>query len=331
MKKLFVLLCFVFIIGSAIPSAFADIPSSSKEVITQPYSYPIVTDSDWKNMTRDERLEACQIPNDVIDKMTTDALFNSILNNPFMIDILAFDNYNEGFKKVYEEIQALQCLIKRGDFSSVFMINCKLLNSKDSIVNKRIKLIYSSILLVQPDIEGILTLADKEAIIDSFNNNTALTGSVKDNIVAATTTHVHTPEGTEVTVYNQSGITDWTASEKSDINAQWLAAYPNILIVSNPTKKYNCHSYAWYSTSTSNYYWMDDPSAYMSDGSYDNVSQSTMLVGDKVHWNNGSHSGIVKGVGQSSCKFVSKWGPSGVYIHYPNDCPYSGSVSRWRR
>ena len=33
------------------------------------------------------------------------------------------------------------------------------------------------------------------------------------------------------------------------------------------SSKYNCHSYAWYMQSTSNPYWMNDPSSYYTDWS----------------------------------------------------------------
>lgn len=36
----------------------------------------------------------------------------------------------------------------------------------------------------------------------------------------------------------------------------------NVTIISNGNCKYNCYSYAWYSQSTSNIYWIDDPLAY---------------------------------------------------------------------
>jgi hypothetical protein len=332
MKKISILLCIVIIFSFAITPGFAGAPNNgSNEVIVQPYTYPIINNDSWKKMSRDERIAACQIPDDKIDKMSTDALLNSILNNPFMIDILAFDTYQDGFKKVYEEIPAFHKLVKRSDFSGAFMQNCAKCNSNDSIKNNDIKTIYSSILVAQPEIGSFVSLSDKEAIIKSLGENTVLLNSLKENMIATTTTSVNTPNGTAVSVINESGVTDWTAAQKSQINASVLAAYPNNQVISNPTKKYNCHSYAWYSKSTSNHYWMNDPSAYMSDGSYYNAGGYVMAAGDKIHWNDGSHSAIVQYVGQSYSKYISKWGSEGVYTHYLNDCPYTGSVSRWRR
>ena len=127
-------------------------------------------------------------------------------------------------------------------------------------------------------------------------------------------------------------ITDWTRSEKDALNAYYSTAYPGANRLSDPTKKYNCHSYAWYWASTGNYYWISNPNAYMNDGSYSKVS--AIKVGDKTYWNNGSHSGIVAGVGSggtSNIRFVSKWGSLGLYNHFLWDCPYSGSISNWRR
>ena len=63
------------------------------------------------------------------------------------------------------------------------------------------------------------------------------------------------------------------------------------------TTNYNCHSYAWYSTSSSNTYWMNDPSAYMTDGSYTKRTGNITVnsIGDRIYYStSGSeHSGKV--------------------------------------
>lgn len=71
----------------------------------------------------------------------------------------------------------------------------------------------------------------------------------------------------------------------------------------------------------------------MTDGSYKKTT-GTIKSGNKVYWVNGSHSGIISYVGTSgigNVKAKSKWGQLGVYNHYLDDCPYTGSVSTWTR
>ncbi|WP_442256788.1 hypothetical protein [Vagococcus salmoninarum] len=45
--------------------------------------------------------------------------------------------------------------------------------------------------------------------------------------------------------------------------------YPKTSRLTSATKLFNCHSYAWYSSNTStNKYWLNAPTKYISDGSY---------------------------------------------------------------
>lgn len=142
---------------------------------------------------------------------------------------------------------------------------------------------------------------------------------------------VTTPNGTSVTVWRYDN--DFTSADKASVNAYWDNLYPNATRLRSATPYYNCHSYAWYSTATSNRYWMNYPTAYMSDGSYTHIT-SNILVNDKLYYSSASHSGIVTYVGNSgfgNLRVTSKWGAAGLYNHWYNDCPYSTtSLSNWR-
>ena len=116
-----------------------------------------------------------------------------------------------------------------------------------------------------------------------------------------------------------------TLAQQADLDMR--LAYPNATHLRNKNPKYNCHSYAWYSTSSSNPYWMDGSYAaiYMSDGSYYQVTSPAS--GDRIWYGSGDHSGIM----YSSTKVTSKWGMLGLYRHTKADCPYSGAKTYWRR
>ena len=83
---------------------------------------------------------------------------------------------------------------------------------------------------------------------------------------------------------------------KMDALAAEYADEYNVTIISNGNCKYNCYLYAWYSQSTSNIYWIDDPLAYMTDGSYSRVITSAAIDEPLA-------TRIV----------TSKWGKMGVY------------------
>ena len=145
---------------------------------------------------------------------------------------------------------------------------------------------------------------------------------------------VKTPKGSAVATMKASR--ELTDREKEDINKRVKDSYPNAVRVSGPSSYFNCHSYAWYSQSTSNKYWIDDPSKYWTDKSYRQVATtkvsnsipSAAKVGHKVRYYSSQgkntfeknmHSAVV----HSSSEVRSKWGAAGVYRHKLNETPYN--------
>lgn len=138
-----------------------------------------------------------------------------------------------------------------------------------------------------------------------------------------TTTTVKTPNGTSVEVLLRSP--DFTTEEKKSMDAEIKSLYPNAIKLRTASIKYNCHSYAWYSQSSNNKYWMNDPSAYMTDGSYTRALR--MITGLKGCTFSKTHSVIVSKVdGMEVSKVKSKWGAYGLYEHHPNYSPYIDPV-----
>jgi len=111
-----------------------------------------------------------------------------------------------------------------------------------------------------------------------------------------------------------------------------LSLYPNATLLSDSTSNYNCHSYAWYSDSTSNIYWMSNPSAYMTDGSYTQYTGAPVAAapGYRMYYNYGDHSAIIYVAGPvpsySDITVISKWGPGPLMMHKASDSPYSSRI-----
>lgn len=125
---------------------------------------------------------------------------------------------------------------------------------------------------------------------------------------------------------------DFPSSYKTMMNQQYYAIY-GINPVSPPTVKYNCHSYAWYQQSSSNPYWMDDPSRYWTDGSYIEIGRSSAVAGHKMVYFDtylqAAHSAIIQQHADNpnsnpvrTFTVYSKWGAYGVYQHSWAACPY---------
>lgn len=154
-----------------------------------------------------------------------------------------------------------------------------------------------------------------------------------------------TPNGSDISGGKKSNyvkmyLDDIPNSVLEDCILQFQVLY-SLTPISDPTFKYNCHSYAWYSQSTSqNNIWLNYPYVYYSDSdrSYEEVSDPRL--GDIVcyyGYNNKNvfgnlHSGIItRYTDQSSNgtigdlnKYIvtSKWGAGGLYEHRGDICPY---------
>jgi hypothetical protein len=129
--------------------------------------------------------------------------------------------------------------------------------------------------------------------------------------LAGFNTTVSTPKGTKVPVYVISTLEEMSAVEINAWNAKTKAAYPKATFISSSTRKYNCHSYAWYWQSSANNAWMSSPKSYWTDGSYLGYCSATPPSGSKVNYPNGDHSAISLGGGYVQ----SKWGQGPLMKH----------------
>lgn len=131
---------------------------------------------------------------------------------------------------------------------------------------------------------------------------------------------------------------EYTADQKSQIKDSVLATY-DVTHIRDATVKYNCHSYAWYSTSTSNTYWINDPANFrtnwLKSTTWTDSIPSGIQVGDRVDYyvsaNDRPHSAKVYSV--VSDLFISKWGALGLYVHAPTEVPTtydSGQLGYYR-
>ncbi len=156
--------------------------------------------------------------------------------------------------------------------------------------------------------------------------------SVAVNAIASPNTQIYTittPSGTMVD-YAFLVTGEFSQTDIDQANSYQDSAYPNAIRQRSATGKYNCHSYAWYSTSSSNNIWIHYNLYYTSDPYYSIVAIGDRFfipiltpIGSKVNYPSDGHSAIV----YSSSKLISKWGDYGLYIHAPGYCPYPSSTS----
>ncbi len=276
--------------------------SNYQEENNSPYEYPIVPGTtEWDMLTMDEKIIVSYVDENVVKNMTTYAVLITTLNYPFIINIYAYDTIDEGIDVVKEYFPPLAELLAREDTSQVISLyigtydESNTTNSIDYYIANRIRQYVDS----------------KSAVSPYY---------ITDPITGEPAAQARTPKGSVVLVYDNLTWDNFTVtySECYDYSIDAQTVYGATLL-RNPSPAYNCHSYAWYSTSENNHYWMNNPERYILDGSY---IPGTATVGNKITYKSSNGTYTHSGIMTSSGTVTSKWGPSGLLEHGVYSCPY---------
>lgn len=133
--------------------------------------------AEWKSMEdRSERVESCQIPKEILSKLSTQQLLKTCLNYPFMCDIFAFNDMQKGFSKVVAEFNGLQELLKRKDNAVVILNDYAKINpDKVNDLNPgfergsiSFRMSYLEFLLNQEEVIKNMSANDEITLIEKF-------------------------------------------------------------------------------------------------------------------------------------------------------------------
>jgi len=322
------------------------------------YKYPVLPGmSNWPYGNHQKMIDICQIPDDVLDNMTTEELLETVLYYPLFADIYAYDNTDVGYGIIKEHFYGLLDLSMRDD-RLVALYN--FLNS-----NKNITGItdadysgigqngtYNSFMFLEVLKSTSDFLGERDNYLsESVQSGNPLSFAGRIELIYlgdcdVTTSKNVTMEGVEYTVaelWNYSdGNTGWrffndlSATVKSYINSLFVGVY-GISPSSAATVKYNCHSYAWGNNQTNPFGWVN---MFIATG-YTAVGMQNANVGGKLVYNNTyrnninslleySHSAIIQSKiyhqyhinTVSGFVLKSKWGMAGLYSHTMENCPY---------
>lgn len=326
-------------------------------------NYDIVNTAEWSKMSRVDRVKACQLSDEQMKELSTAELIQAVFDYPFFIDMLAFNTNREGFLHVLDESVALKELLKREDKTEELIGEYKAIDISKACSTADINDDFSDlwkleILIAQPEILNdmdeeqfieVFEIAEEKYREKSFYSEYEGLGetfykSLNENggiSTYATNSYVYTPKGNKVSVSVwQSSDGDFSSTYKKQLADETAVAYPNVTKLRDATIKYNCHSYAWYSKSASNTIWMPYPGAFITDGSYPELTKMTTVVGNKIVYYESvtgsyvkpTHTGVIYSYTdypRSRRTFVleSKWGSLGLYRHSSIDCPYAYPVN----
>lgn len=102
-------------------------PPESPYTIDTPYEFPVVPGTqEWIDLGDTlARRKACEVPDEVIQHMTTDALLLTVLDHPFLSDMYAFNSIEQGYVVVRRRFADLREFERRPDYLDVLSQYCE--------------------------------------------------------------------------------------------------------------------------------------------------------------------------------------------------------------
>ncbi len=340
----------------------ADAQSSVDLVATVQLDAPLtfVSQTDFTAWTSirgiEERFKACDVPEAQLKMMTTSALVRSVLHYPLNYLVFAYNDPQDAVRLVYENSGLHRELASRSDAAEelikAFSASSMTLDSrKVNAAEDNRTLSYTDGMFLEyflgsglvPDLSsGANKTALREAVRKKLELRSAdiLTYSAnslrplfgidsQENLQIVTSVNGGEFAGYQ-TVYTRGqkpivGIekTEFSSQEIEYLNDKVQTQYPNAILRGPASARYNCHSYAWHDSSTSNTLWINavyegflQLSNYWTDDLY--VSCSSTVGALKAYYSDGDHSANIL----SSGKYLSKWGAAPLMEHDYDDCPY---------
>lgn len=358
-KKIF--LTMVLSIATSLLLSLTALASEKTGTDNTPYQFPVIPGtSEWESFrTKQEMLDVCQIPEDKLENMTTEALLETVMNYPLIDNFIVFntiedacdvmsDDFN-GFRELFSRNDVVPILLERystanvlsadelessspGDFfepaTLEYLIACNEIKN-GSMAEDDLEYFYE--LLAEKSAERYD--ADIYSVHSEIYQNYAEVDAlarVKPGSVVTELKPLLTPND-KLKVRAVRLSPDYTPEEKREITRKLELDFPNAEYISEPTFNYNCHSYAWYKQSTSNTVWIPDAELYTKDSYYIEYDGRVPRSGMKGYYKGGTHSAVSIGSrtedGVQIHYVESKWGPAGFYEHPFSYCPYDGSVT----
>lgn len=97
-------------------------PYKSGIILYEGYSFPIVPGTEaWKSIHHSQRVTSLQLPADTLQNISTARLLETCLYYPFNIDIFAFDDQMDSFRRVKNQFNGYAELYQRTDYVQQLM------------------------------------------------------------------------------------------------------------------------------------------------------------------------------------------------------------------
>lgn len=314
--------------------------------------------ADWTNIVGlDKRFAACEVPEDTLRAMTTDALVRTALNYPLNF---IYNAYNDPFVAVdliFKNSALHRELAAREDAAGVLLRRFTRTaidkDNTDSVFNRsESSLTYPNelfleYLLASGKVPGLETdenrrqlkavagrkLAERQADTATFSGLSLaplqlLAGQPLAGSPSRSGSWIyHSPFGKSLTVDIQDEMTDY---EILYLTYQYSQNYPNAIVHGMASNKYNGNGFVWIKRDPTNaagvfsteYAWLQSSGT----NQVTNLWNSDFYEIDGVNYEAKYYSDVdhtfIPYVGSPTPHYLSKWGNGPLMEHLPSDCPY---------
>ena len=299
---------------------------SGKVVLSDvPYDYGVVRLSDdWDELTTSERKTVFNIPQNVTEKLTTQALLKTILNNPYITEIFLYDTLEKGIEVKDFRFHFTE-LFSRSDVRQVLRNYINELSVRLDL-DSRINLDTTLEDFRESEYSLISDYIVCVHLYEYLNNIVTPSNNLRYGIVQIQTLGGAWLEGKTNRAWSNV-LGGELATSIAEMNYE--LNYPNSVKLEEKSPLYNCHCYAWHTEyfSYDKYIWIEseDAQTYLNDSCCSLIPRVTS--GCKVVYFDPDgeemlHSGSVVSVSGNNIYVISKMGNCGVYRHLLRDCSY---------
>lgn len=284
-----------------------------------------------------EKTKACELDEETISLLSTEELLEVVLEYPLLINIYLYDGYSESIKHWKDSFNGLYFLLEREDALE------KIIRKYEEFANSDYELqvddfkkidalecmLYDEATvaaMTDDKCSRLSAAADKIIELKELYAANTLSGRSNEINLLVNVRYVLTPKGSVIEGWVRGE--ELTDAQKQNMDNEFARIWNKAKKLRSATTMYNCYSYAFYSRSADNDLWINNPTAYMTDGSYvpsKKLEDGLIIVyGDNVSSSN--HAGVLKlsemiGV-IPHYVVVSKCGQYGLYEHEIKECSY---------
>jgi hypothetical protein len=280
--------------------------------------------------------------------METSALLDSVLNYPFLVELLVYDEPETGFNIIKERFNGLLELTQRPDALELLLAKTNMLSQNK--IDSGYILAYCLLQQIARERGMSVSIQSVPLIFSARSASEKLSSDKKLWTVEIRSTSIvlyslsgsiTAPGGASISVIikieaeeaNNGGYPDDYVGYIAALTVQQNIAAnqnPGAVLISGPSPLYNCHNSAW-NTSYPTTMWMNSGEAqkyWGVNGGY--MQTGSVLVGCRAVYAGSEHSGMVVSISHGNTYVQSKWGKMGSFLHPVASCPYQAPITYYK-